>query len=57
LQHGAAKKLSALQQKDPSSFHWLFAPLAAVFAVFDFARKPFAKTSQMFILLGKDEAL
>ncbi|HMK26125.1 MAG TPA: class I SAM-dependent methyltransferase [Chitinophagaceae bacterium] len=51
------KKIIRTSAKRPIIFHWLFAPLAAVFAVFDFARKPFAKTSQMFILLGKDETL
>jgi 2-polyprenyl-3-methyl-5-hydroxy-6-metoxy-1,4-benzoquinol methylase len=51
------KKIIRTSAKRPVIFHWLFAPLAAIFAVFDFARKPLAKTSQMFILLGKDEAL
>ncbi len=49
------KKIVHVSAKKPIIFHWLFAPLSAVFAVFDFARKPFAKTSQMFILLGKEE--
>jgi SAM-dependent methyltransferase len=49
------KKIIRTSAKRPIIFHWLFAPLSAVFAVFDFLRKPFAKTSQMFILLGKDE--
>ena len=48
------KKIIRSSAKKPIIFHWLFAPLSAVFAVFDFARKPFAKTSQMFILLGKE---
>lgn len=49
------KKIIRTSAKRPIIFHWLFAPLSAVFAVFDFARKPFVKTSQMFILLGKEE--
>lgn len=49
------KKIIHTSAQKPVIFHWLFAPLAALFAVFDFVRKPFAKTSQMFILLGKDE--
>ena len=49
------KKIIHTSALKPIIFHWLFAPISAVFAVFDFARKPFAKTSQMFILLGKDE--
>jgi 2-polyprenyl-3-methyl-5-hydroxy-6-metoxy-1,4-benzoquinol methylase len=50
------KRLVHVSAKKPIIFHWLFAPLSAFFAVVDFVRKPFAKTSQMFILLGKDEA-
>jgi 2-polyprenyl-3-methyl-5-hydroxy-6-metoxy-1,4-benzoquinol methylase len=48
------KKIILTSAQRPIIFHWLFAPLSAFFAVFDFARKPFAKTSQMFILLGKE---
>ncbi len=48
------KRMVRISAQKPIIFHWLFAPLSAVFAVFDFARKPFAKTSQMFILLGKE---
>jgi 2-polyprenyl-3-methyl-5-hydroxy-6-metoxy-1,4-benzoquinol methylase len=50
------KGIVHVSAKRPVIFHWLFAPLSALFAVFDFARKPFAKTSQMFILLGKEQA-
>ena len=50
------KRMVRISSKKPIIFHWLFSPLSAVFAVFDFIRKPFAKTSQMFILLGKEEA-
>ena len=49
------KKIIRTSAQKPIIFHWLFAPIAALFAVFDFVRKPFSKTSQMFILLGKDE--
>jgi 2-polyprenyl-3-methyl-5-hydroxy-6-metoxy-1,4-benzoquinol methylase len=49
------KKIIRTSSQRPVIFHWLFAPISAFFAVVDFARKPFAKTSQMFILLGKDE--
>ncbi len=48
------RKIIHTSAKRPIIFHGLFAPLSAFFAVFDFARKPFAKTSQMFILLGKE---
>ena len=49
------KRIVRISAQKPIIFHWLFAPLSAVFAVFDFVRKPFAKTSQMFIVLGKEE--
>jgi len=48
------KKIVHISAKKPIIFHWLFAPLSAGFALFDFFRRPFAKTSQMFILLRKD---
>ena len=47
------KKLVHVSAQRPIIFHWLFAPLSAVFAIFDFVRSPFAKTSQLFIVLGK----
>jgi 2-polyprenyl-3-methyl-5-hydroxy-6-metoxy-1,4-benzoquinol methylase len=50
------KRMVRISAQKPIIFHWLFAPLSAIFAVFDFVRKPFAKTSQMFILLGKEDA-
>jgi 2-polyprenyl-3-methyl-5-hydroxy-6-metoxy-1,4-benzoquinol methylase len=49
------KKLVHISSQHPIIFHWLFAPISAVFAIFDFIRRPFAKTSQMFILLGKEK--
>lgn len=48
------KNIIHISAKKPLIFHWLFAPVSAVFAVFDFIRRPFAKTSQLFILLGKE---
>ncbi len=47
------KKMVSVSAKKPIIFHWLFAPLSAVFALFDFIRSPFAKTSQMFIELQR----
>jgi 2-polyprenyl-3-methyl-5-hydroxy-6-metoxy-1,4-benzoquinol methylase len=47
------KKWIHISAKKPIIFHWSFAPLSAFFALFDFIRRPFAKTSQMFIILGK----
>ncbi len=49
------RKIVRISVQRPIIFHWLFAPISAIFAVFDFIRRPFAKTSQMFILLGKEE--
>lgn len=49
------KKLVSISADKPIIFHWLFAPLSALFAIFDFLRKPFFKTSQMFITLNKEE--
>jgi 2-polyprenyl-3-methyl-5-hydroxy-6-metoxy-1,4-benzoquinol methylase len=47
------KKIIKVSAQKPIIFHWLFAPVSALFAAFDFIRRPFAKTSQMFILLEK----
>jgi len=49
------KKRVHISASNPIIFHWLFAPLSAFFAIFDFLRRPFAKTSQMFIQLNKQE--
>jgi len=38
----------------PIARHPLYAPLAALFAGLDFARSPWAKTSQMFVVLAAD---
>lgn len=50
------KKIIHISANKPIIFHWLFAPISAVFAIIDFIRRPFAKTSQMFIILNKEEA-
>jgi 2-polyprenyl-3-methyl-5-hydroxy-6-metoxy-1,4-benzoquinol methylase len=47
------KKLVRISAKRPIVYHWLFAPISAVFAIFDYLRRPFAKTSQMFVILKK----
>ena len=47
------KKIIHISAQKPIIYHWLFAPLSAFFAAFDFIRSPFAKTSQMFIILSK----
>lgn len=49
------KRLVKISAQKPIIFHWLFAPLSACFALFDFLRRPFARTSQMFIQLGKKQ--
>ena len=49
------RKIVRVSAKKPIIFHWLFAPISAIFALFDFIRRPFAKTSQMFILLKNDK--
>lgn len=50
------KKIVTISARKPIIFHWLFAPVSAVFAAVDFIRSPFAKTSQMFIILNKEES-
>jgi SAM-dependent methyltransferase len=45
------KKRIHISAEKPVIFHWLFPPVSAFFAVFDFLRRPFAKTSQLFIIL------
>ncbi len=49
------KKIVNISSSKPLIFHWLFAPVSAFFALIDFIRKPFAKTSQMFIVLEKEQ--
>lgn len=49
------KRIIHTSAQRPIIFHWLFAPISALFALIDFIRKPFAKTSQMFILLTNEE--
>jgi len=48
-------KLVKLSANNPIIYHWLFAPFSGLFAVFDFLRKPFSKTSQMFLILERRE--
>ena len=50
------KKMVKISASRPIIFHWLFAPLSAFFALFDFLRRPFTRTSQMFIQLQKKQA-
>jgi SAM-dependent methyltransferase len=47
------KRMVNITAKRPIVYHWLFAPLSAVFAIFDFIRGVFTKTSQMFVILKK----
>lgn len=49
------KKLVHTSANKPVIFHPLFAPLSAFFALVDFLRIPFAKTSQLFIRLEAGE--
>jgi len=49
----ARRRLVRVSRERPVVYHPLFGPLAALFAAFDFARRPFAKTSQMFFVLGR----
>ncbi len=49
------KKIIHISAQKPIIFHWLFAPVSGLFAFIDFIRLPFGKTSQMFILLTKEE--
>ncbi|MEO7983827.1 MAG: class I SAM-dependent methyltransferase [Bacteroidota bacterium] len=48
------RKIVRISKEKPIIFHWLFAPISGLFAVVDFIRRPFAKTSQLFIILTKD---
>lgn len=47
----AKKGWISITQERPAIYHPLFPVLSAVFAIFDFLRKPFASTSQMFFVL------
>jgi hypothetical protein len=49
------KRMIRISAQKPIIFHWLFAPVSALFAIFDFIRRPFAKTSQLFIVLAKED--
>ncbi len=47
------KHMVRISAQRPIVYHWLFAPISAVFAIFDFTRSAFTKTSQMFVILKK----
>lgn len=47
------KNLIETSATKPIIYHWLFSPLSACFAIFDFIRRPFSRTSQLFIILKK----
>lgn len=46
------RNMVSITRERPVMYHPLFSPLAALFAAFDLLRKPLARTSQMFIVLG-----
>lgn len=50
------KGMADITRKRPVVYHPAFGVLSATFAAFDMIRKPFAKTSQMFLLIGKRHA-
>jgi 2-polyprenyl-3-methyl-5-hydroxy-6-metoxy-1,4-benzoquinol methylase len=45
-----------ISRERPAFYHPAFGPLAAAFAAFDLARAPFARTSQMSVLLEQDNS-
>jgi 2-polyprenyl-3-methyl-5-hydroxy-6-metoxy-1,4-benzoquinol methylase len=49
----AARGLISVTQDRPSVFHPLYPLLSGAFAGFDFLRRPFARTSQMFFILDR----
>jgi SAM-dependent methyltransferase len=49
------KRMVHVSSSKPIIFHWLFAPLSGFFAIVDFLRRPFAKTSQLFIILTNNQ--
>jgi 2-polyprenyl-3-methyl-5-hydroxy-6-metoxy-1,4-benzoquinol methylase len=49
--------LVKISKERPVFYHPLFGPLAGLFAALDFVRRPFAKTSQMFFVLGRGIAV
>ena len=48
-----SKGMARFSKDRPMYRHPLFAPLLGLFAAFDFARRPFARTSQMFVVLKR----
>lgn len=51
LEYLSRKRIVRISYDRPMWRHALFGPLIALFAAFDMARKPFSRTSQMFIQL------
>lgn len=51
LEYLARKRLVSISRARPMCDHPLFAPLLAMFGAIDLMRKPFARTSQMFVEL------
>ena len=49
------KGLVKIGKERPVIFHPFFPFISSLFAAFDFIRRPFAKTSQMFIILKRNE--
>lgn len=49
--------LLSISQARPAIYHGLAPVLSGLFAVFDFARMPFSKTSQMFFLLSENNSV
>jgi SAM-dependent methyltransferase len=52
----ADRGVGRISTATPAVAHPLFMPLAAAFAALDFARRPFARTSQMELRLARDPA-
>jgi SAM-dependent methyltransferase len=52
----AAWKIIKVTKERPAIYHPLYPLLAGFFAGIDFARAPFGKRSQMFIVLGRNDA-
>jgi SAM-dependent methyltransferase len=49
------KKILKVSKERPVIYHPLFPFISSLFAAFDFLRRPFSKTSQMFIVIKKDK--
>ena len=53
LSWAQTRGLACVSAERPMYRHPLFAPLLGVFAAFDYARRPFMRTSQMFVVLKR----